>query len=175
MVLKITKEEILAKYVPGDGRKDLSHKLRIGLTSLQKYIKKFDINFTREKRVSIRKYPIDENVFKQDTEAAFYIAGFIAADGAIIMEARDHEMQREPRRLAINEKDYDHLCLIRDILSPTRKLITIICKDSLRNPEWKDSTQYMLNISSETYVADLKRFDIGMRKSLTYVSEEMFS
>lgn len=99
------------------------------------------------------KYRCNENFFSEGSEASFYVAGFIAADGCI-----QDTGKCATKRLTIHLSmtDIDVLKLIRKLLNSDHKIE-------------KRGTSCELRIGSNTLCNDLKRiFNIGPRKSKKY-------
>lgn len=62
-----------------------------------------------------RKYPLNEQVFLDETETSYYLLGVMMTDGCIDLHGRH-------RKFIITSKDIDWLELIRDVISPTRPI-----------------------------------------------------
>lgn len=109
--------------------------------------------FMRQRHRS-RVYEYNDNIFAQDNEIAFYAAGFIAADGCIKKDKNNYCVA-----LNLASADKEHLEKIRSILETTAPI------HDYANGKFYCSK---LNIYSDQIVEDLKRFNIGPRKSKTY-------
>lgn len=104
-----------------------------------------------------RKHFFDEKFFATDTPESFYWAGFIAADGCI----RDGSVF-----ISLAIKDKEHLEKLKRTLNHDGA-ITIYDERPIRN-----SIVAKFYINSIKTVDDMKRFNIGPKKSLTYVLPE---
>jgi len=156
----LTKELLEQAYRQLGDFKKISQKYDVPRTTIEKYCKDFGIK-TKPKI----HYNVDDNIFANDTETSFYLAGFIAADGCIVQ----HKCN-EPNCLSIclSEKDKDHLLKLKNMFQFTGPIKTNVAKHSNKNENWKDARQSKMNIYSKQIISDLKRFGIGPRKSLTY-------
>ena len=107
-----------------------------------------------------RRYSINDHTFSEENETAFYLAGFIAADGCISSDSSKKGFLEI--RLAL--KDTNHLKMIRKLLQTNYPLHKWT---SIKNG--KASIGYSLMITSQVICNDLlSKFNIGPRKSLTY-------
>jgi len=107
----------------------------------------------------ITKTTLNINYFNEDTEQAYYWAGFIAADGCVYKNS-----------LIINlaEKDKKHLEKFKNSINYKKDLKKLCKKHSLKNPKWNDSIQYSLRFQSQHIIESLKKFNIVPNKTLTY-------
>jgi hypothetical protein len=100
------------------------------------------------------------NIFYDDTEESFYLAGFLAADGCVHNRNYHYSMA-----LTLAEKDADHVYKMRDLLKSNHP----IEHDS---SFLKETGKYYKNcgfsICSKSLVQSLERFNIVERKSLIY-------
>jgi intein/homing endonuclease len=119
---------------------------------------------------SYSKYKVNHNIFQEETERAFYLAGFIAADGCIRIAKTNKTRNYINHRLQISlsKNDKDHLVLIRDLLESTHPVRDYLIKNSEKNDKWNDVWESKLMITSKQIVSDLRRFNIVPRKSLIY-------
>jgi len=118
-------------------------------------------------------YSCNENFFAEETEAAFYWAGFIAADGNVYEKGKNKPFVL---KIGLATKDYDHLENFRNCLnsdSPIKQYKHKKITGSKYNR--KDGTPYNrketesceLVIYSQKLCDDLIKFGITPRKSLT--------
>jgi len=106
------------------------------------------------------RYSCDHNFFSRDNEEAFYIAGFIAADGCV--------SDKRVLSIGLSSKDRYQLEMIKNILKAENPIGTYLIKNSKRNPKWKDCKKVEMKITSKQFIEDLKRFNIVPRKTHTY-------
>jgi intein/homing endonuclease len=122
------------------------------------------------RKKSISKYQVNHNIFQEETERSFYLAGFIAADGCIRIsktnKTRDYINHR--LQISLSRNDKEHLTLIRDLLESTNPIRDYLIENSKKNPKWNDVWESKLLITSKQMVDDLKKFNIVPRKSLIY-------
>lgn len=122
------------------------------------------------RKKSISKYKVNHNIFQEETERSFYLAGFIAADGCIRISKTNKNRNYINHRLQISlsKEDKKHLILIRNLLESDNPINDYEIKNSKKNPNWNDVWESKLLITSKQIVKDLKKFNIVPRKSLTY-------
>lgn len=115
------------------------------------------------------KYTVDHDIFQEESERAFYLAGFIAADGCIRISKTNKTRDYINHRLviALSRDDKEHLLVIKNLLESTHPVHDYLIENSKRNPEWNDVWESKLMITSKQIVEDLKKFNIGPRKSLS--------
>ncbi len=117
------------------------------------------------------KYSVNHNLFKEESERSFYLAGFIAADGCIRIaktnKARNYINYR--LQISLSKNDKDHLEKIKSLLEATNPIYDYEIKNSKRNTKWNDVWESKLLITSKEIVNDLKKFNVKPRKSLTYI------
>jgi len=154
----LTKETLQKDYDQLKSFKLIAEKYNVWPSIIKNYCKKFGI-----KTIPKIKYTCDENIFATDTEESFYLAGFIAADGCIL-----ENKNKIPTYLSIilSAKDLTHLQLIKSLLNFTGPIKNSIKKS--KNLNCKNYNMSSLSIYSKQIINDLKRFEIGPRKSLTY-------
>lgn len=119
---------------------------------------------------SISKYQVNHNIFQEENECSFYLAGFLAADGCIRISKTNKCRNYINHRLVISlsKDDKDHLIMIKSLLESTHPIHDYLIKNSKRNPNWNDVWESKLMITSEKIVNDLKKFNVVPRKSLIY-------
>jgi hypothetical protein len=111
-------------------------------------------------------YTCDDDFFSRDNEGSFYVAGYLAADGCV--KARKGKENPSVVALAIGVKDEIILNEIRQLMKVENPISKKLVKNSLTNPNWKDSEEVELTFTSHKMCNDLKRFNIVQRKSLIY-------
>lgn len=154
----LTKEILEKDYNLLGSFKLISEKYNVPQTTIKKYFKDFEI-----KTIPKLNYDINHHLFSTDTEESFYLAGFIAADGCI-----SQHKSNEPNCMTIclSQKDEDHLLKIKNALQFSGPIKNI--KSTIK--KYPDVIYHMVkfDIYSKQIINDLKKFDIGPRKSLTY-------
>lgn len=115
-------------------------------------------------------YKVNHNIFKEESERSFYLAGFIAADGCIRISKTNKSSNYLNHRLVISlsSKDKEHLLLIRELLDSNNPISDYLVPLSKRNINWKDVWTSKLSITSKMIVEDLAKFNIGPRKTFSY-------
>lgn len=108
-----------------------------------------------------RKYFVNENIFEQNTEKSFYLAGFLAADG---WKTRSSDSYLIGLELAI--KDLNHLNKISELFEFTGNLKY---RKRLPNDLVKtENESYSLLFNSKKIFSDLERFNVVERKTYIY-------
>jgi len=119
------------------------------------------------KIAKLKRYSVDELFFDNETEASFYWAGFIAADGCVkYRKVRNSDVYELQIGLAI--KDLDHLKKFKKDIDSTAPIHQYIIKNSKRNPKWNDCETCQITIVSKYIFESLAKFNIVSRKSLIY-------
>jgi len=98
----------------------------------------------------------NENYFSNMSKNSLYWAGFLMADGCIYNGAL---------KLALAEKDKDHIVKLQSDLQSSYAMIKNISKNSKRNPNWKDSVCYHVSICSKQLTSDLETFGVIPNKT----------
>jgi intein/homing endonuclease len=155
--MNLTEEELRSKYNELGSLRLLARYLHISDYRAATYLKKYHIKHKG------RKYTVIETFFANDTPESFYLAGFIAADGNIYDNKKHHCLS-----ISLKEEDQLHLEKIKNIIGSNHKLYKRTIKNSKRNIKYKDTITYSLSLWAPQLIEDLKRFNIGHRKSLTY-------
>ncbi len=105
-----------------------------------------------------------QNIFNEDTEESFYLAGFLAADGCVT---------KNRLSIDLSEIDANHLNKICDILKSNHPIIHSIRHYKRPNQIYaKDYKSCKCEICSVSLVNSLKRFNIIPNKSLVYTIPE---
>lgn len=156
----MTKEVLQRDYEELGNFKLMAEKYHVPRSTVERHCKKLGVKTTPKIH-----YTCDDNFFSKNTEESFYVAGFIAADGCI-----NQHKSAEPNYLSIclSEKDKGHLNRIKGLLKFTGPTRHITRRLSEINENWNDAQQVKIDIYSKQMIEDLKRFEIGQRKSLTY-------
>lgn len=156
----MTKEVLQRAYEELGNFKLMAEKYHVPRSTVERYCKLFGVKTTLKIR-----YTCDDDFFSKNTEESFYVAGFIAADGCINQHKSD-----EPNSitLCLSKKDESFLTKLKDILKFDGPITHVISRLSKYDDEWNDSEQARFTIYSKQIIADLERFGIGQRKSLTY-------
>ena len=112
----------------------------------------------------------NHDLFKEESEKAFYLAGFIAADGCIRISKTNKKINYINHRLVIklSIKDELHLELIRNLFDSDHQFCYETAFLSKTNSNWKDSKTVKISITSKSIVKDLEKFNIFPKKSLNY-------
>ncbi len=109
----------------------------------------------------LTRYTCDDDFFSRDTEEAFYVAGFIAADGCVKHRKNKTGSITYEICIGLAERDRDIVYKIKNLLK---------ANNPVRHMESKDGTKSAsFTIVSKKMADDLfNRFNIVPRKSLIY-------
>jgi len=107
-----------------------------------------------------RKYDVNHHFFSYETEATFYVAGFLAADGWKTKAANG----AYNIGLQLAAKDEDQLKLIRKLMSCNSR----IDFRKRKNKSGSTSFSYTFVANSKQLYNDLEKFNITERKTYTY-------
>ena len=113
------------------------------------------------------KHTVDDDFFSRDTEESFYWAGFIAADGCV--KAHGHKNEDIcVVSMGLSRKDKSHIEKFKKIINFSGNIFDGIAKNNAKSLVKRDIEKSEIQITSRKMVEDLKRFNIGPRKSLIY-------
>ena len=119
--------------------------------------KKLDVSFS-PKLIRTK----HENIFSEETESAFYLAGFIAADGNIHHSGTNYHLH-----IGLRKKDKEHLIKIQKLLGSNSNIREYV-NDSIIDDKSVKSTINAFTICSKHIYHDLiNNFGITPNKSLT--------
>ena len=165
--IKPTKEQLQEAYARLKSTRKVGVKFNYTGETIRTFMHEYGLEVITP---SVDKYTCDHDFFICDNEETFYIAGFIAADGCV--KARRGKLNPSIVALALGVQDETHLERIRCAMKVGNPLSKKIVKNSLRNPEWKDSEERELAFTSVKMCQDIRRFNIVPRKSLIYTFPE---
>ena len=109
-------------------------------------------------RERIRKYSVDDAFFSRDTEAAFYVAGFWAADGW-----KSRASQSYYFGLNLSVKDIEHMARIKSVLNAECPITTEWTKPSDLVKSSNEICKF--HFCSEQAWNDIERFGVVERKT----------
>src|SRR5271166_3038162 len=146
---------IINCYTKNETLQKAAAELNINLETLRKYFIQHNISYNKREKYT------SNNIFNQDTEASFYWAGFIAADGNV---------EKESNRIKIELclEDIGHLEKFKKDVSSTAPIHIVKSTDD--RPQFKQEF-YMsakIRFNSAEMIKSLLRFNIVANKSKTY-------
>lgn len=145
-------DEMIREYQSGSTLEEVADAHGLGITSTSGYLTRRGIKMRGAEAHRI--YQIDDEAFSEVTPDGAYFTGLIMADGCVCGDRLMISLQKSDR--AIVER-------LRQFLKTTSPLRE---KDA-RNSTYGGSSQILLSVSSRQIVADLSRYGITPRKSLT--------
>lgn len=151
----LTKTQLEIDYAELQSFRKIGKKYNITGESVRKYIHKLNVNYNK-----LVHYECNHNIFSEETELSFYLAGFIAADGCVYKKKNSYYLI-----ICLGIKDYDFLEKIKNILGSTAPIR--ITKSPFI---YKGKSYYSCSfqLTSKKIFTDLLKFNITPRKSLTY-------
>jgi hypothetical protein len=170
MKIQITNELLSKLYDEHKSIRKVAKLLDSNYGTIRNYMEQYNIH--RDYRQAI----IDKDIFNNDTEIVFYIAGFIAADGCIReLHSKIHNIINYKLKLEIQQNDIVLLEKIRDFISPD---INIYKYERInKNAKYYGhiSKACRFEITSRVIIEGLFRFGITPKKSLTLHFPEWLS
>ena len=140
----MTKEEFLELRDQGYTFSQIGGVFNLTERQVNYRTKKWGLDYSKKKE-------LDENFFSNNTKAAYYWAGFLAADGYI-------EGDRNRVGLGLQAQDIEHLQKFKTALNSSHEICPFM-----------QNTAYRIRFNSETMVRDLGSiFNITPAKTFTY-------
>jgi intein/homing endonuclease len=162
----LTKQQLEKDYKDLKSLFKIAQKYDVSTVPIKARFIKYGIPFISKNHIN----DCNHNIFNEESESAFYLAGFIAADGCIRIARTNKNSTHINHRVVIglSEKDIDFLYTLRNAFDCESQIGCYDHKLSLSNENWKDIKLVKLSITSKQMVENLGRFNIGPRKSLVY-------
>lgn len=166
----LTKEQLECDYNELGSLTKIAKKYNISDVAVRARFVKYGICFKSKNQ----RHVCNHNIFMQESERSFYLAGFLAADGCIRVAKTNKKTKYLNHRIVVclSKKDEKFLELLRSLFESDGKFNYYTNKLSKYKSNWKDSECVKLSITSKQMFEDLKKFNIGPRKSLTYAFPE---
>ena len=162
----LSKEQLEKDYKELKSLSKIAEKYSVSSIPIKARFVKYNIPFASKNQHN----QCNHNIFSEDSEVSFYLAGFLAADGCIRISKTNKKSSYVNNRVVIglSIKDENFLIMLRDLFGATHKLNYYTHKLSKYNDNWNDSKSVKLSMTSKQMVNDLKRFNVTSRKSLVY-------
>jgi len=166
----LTKQQLEKDYIDLKSLTKIAKKYGISDVPIRTRFIKYGIPFKSKNHIN----KCNHNIFGEDSERSFYLAGFLAADGCIRISKTNKNSEYVNHRVVIclSKKDEKFLEMIRDLLESNHEFNYYVNKLSKYSDKWNDSECVKISITSKQMVEDLKRFNVVPRKSLIYVLPE---
>lgn len=158
---ELSKEDFINELESLGSLSKIASKYGVSKNTISYYFKKLDIPYNKK----VAQYPVDHNFFSKEDEGSFYWAGFLAADGCILIRKN---FNNKNIILTLGEKDLNHLQLFKETLKSGHPIKTRIVENSKINSDWTDRNLYTITVGSHKIVEDLERFNIVPRKTKVY-------
>jgi intein/homing endonuclease len=156
----LTKELLQEYYDETGSQTGIAEKYNIPRHRVKYYTRKLGVKMDRPCGKS--KYTVNENIFSEDSEVSFYLAGFIAADGNITYDNRSDTVSLN---IGLARTDRPHLLKIKEAMSFSGPILDI----SAYNKTYKNtclSSRFSIYCSKKI-IKDLEdNFNIIPQKSL---------
>ncbi len=154
----LTKEILQQEYEELKSVRKLASKHNIHHKTMSELLTKLNIEFAPK-----LKRNKNENIFQEESEKSFYLAGFIAADGNI-----NHSKTNYNLNIRLGLEDELHLIKLQKLLGSNSKLIEIKDHKSIINKRTIISSTKGFTVCSKTIYEDLQNnFLVTPNKSLT--------
>lgn len=163
----VSKEILEEAYARLGSLKAVARELKIDPDSVKLYMDQFDLYHKPQIR-----YTCDHDFFSRENEEAFYVAGFIAADGGLKDRKSSSGNIRYEVGIGLSKEDKEFLEKLRNIMKAETPVRDYLVKNSKRNPNWNDTWKSEIIITSEKMWKDLEKFNVIPRKSLIYTFPE---
>ena len=111
------------------------------------------------------RYSFDERFFSKDSEEVFYWAGFIAADGCLVIKKDSYALE-----IGLGIKDRSHLELFKKHISAEHPIHEYFVKRN--HPNYNDTMKAEIRLLSKYLPGDFARFNIVPRKTKIYTFPE---
>lgn len=161
----LTKEILQLDYYELKSLRKVAKKHNVHHKTMSEIFTKLEIEFapkiTRTK---------NDNIFSEETEASFYLAGFIAADGNI-----HHSNSNYNLHFGLCEKDEKHLKLLQKLLNSNSNIRTYENNSYINNRNLKSTIKAFTVCSKQIYEDLQNKFLITPNKSLTLQFPEHLS
>lgn len=153
----LTKEILESDYSELKSVRKLAAKHNVHHKTMSQLLNKFNINFnpklTRTK---------NENIFSEETETSFYLAGFIAADGNISNFKKNYHLH-----IGLSENDEEHLINIQKLFNSNSNIRTYKNNSYINKRNIKSTIKAFTICSKQIFNDLIKNFNITPNKSLT--------
>lgn len=159
----LTKEVLEQNYAELGSLKAVARKFDVDPGSIKKYMTLHGLDFKPQVR-----HGCDHDFFSRENEEAFYVAGFMAADGCVKKRKSSSDNLRYEVQVSLAKDDEDFLRAIKDTMKAETPIHNFLIKNSQRNSKWNDSWCSQFTITSEKMVNDLEKFNVVPAKSLIY-------
>jgi hypothetical protein len=155
----LTKEILEYEYKTCGSMQKMADKLQISVDSVYKYMKLYGIQYAPHYQGL---YDCNENIFRNETPEAFYLAGFIAADGSL--QKRKYS---KILKITLAKKDRSHLEKIKILLQSNHPIKEYYVKPSKLIK--KTGMCAEIQIVSNNIFDDLSKFNIVPNKTFKYL------
>jgi hypothetical protein len=154
----LTKEMLKYEYEQLGSLQKMANKLQVDVKSISKYMKLYNIPYVPHNQ---RTYLCNDNIFSVENEKAFYLAGFIAADGSL--QKRQYS---KILKITLSKTDFQHLEKIRDLMDSNNPIKEYIVPPSELIPTEQRCVE--IQIVSKQIFDDLAKFNIVPNKTDIY-------
>jgi hypothetical protein len=147
----LTKDLLEQEYILLGSLRKIAAKYNVDKSTISSLFKKYNLYYKPKTRTK------DHSIFSNETEEAFYLAGFIAADGNVY---------NNYLHIGLSENDENHLIKLAGILKSNAKIRSYTNK--LTTSSNKISVIKAITIHSKQICADLyTKFSVTPNKSLS--------
>jgi hypothetical protein len=153
----LTPEMLKYNYKKFGSLQKVADELELSVDSITKYMKLYNLEYSPHRTI----YSCNHNIFSEETEKSFYLAGFIAADGSL-----QNKKHSKILKIALSRKDLGHLEKIKFLLESNNPIKNYITKPSRLVKTCNEYSE--LSIVSDKIYNDLGNFNIVPNKTFIY-------
>jgi len=154
----LTKEMLEYNYKKYGSMQKMANELGVDVDSISKYMNLYNILYSPHFKA---KYTCNHNIFSEETEKSFYLAGFIGADGCV-----QERKYSKILKITLSKTDKNHLEKIKLLLNSDNPINDYIVKPSQIVKTHNLCSE--LAIVSKTIFNDLNKFNIIPNKTFNY-------
>jgi hypothetical protein len=152
---KLTKQNIVDAYTRLGSYRAVSKEFNCSNTTIRNYMRKFDIY------QAPYIFPYNHDVFSEDNEVSFYLAGVWAADGNVRKGKSGYQL-----RLTVMDKEW--VSEIANIFNVDKINIVKRGMANILGKNYLCKDLYELSIHSKKLFNDIQRFNVCPNKTLVY-------
>lgn len=145
--------QLNADYVNLGSLRLVAQKYGTSHSTIRNVFKRLGIEFRSK---NYKSAPVNHDFFASKSDASYYWAGFITADGCV---------HKNTLSLNLSKRDLAHLEILKHDLEYGGNIYHTVNKLSLSNPKWRDVEMCRLHIYSDKIVKDLAKFNIVANKT----------
>jgi len=160
----LTKEVLKEDYQTLKSIRKIAIKYNVHHSTISALLQKFQIDYKPRTRTK------NNNIFSEENETSFYLAGFIAADGNVCHHKSNYDLC-----IGLSAKDEKHLIKLHDLLESNSSIRTYENNSYINGKNIKSTIKAFTVCSKQIYEDLNNNFLITPNKSLTLKFPEHLS